>query len=644
MRLTFVARAVLVFPRFFHNYYKGGTVMLMKMRRACASLLIALAAAVPLDSSAAPYSGKPINLPATIEAEHFDKGGEGVGYHDTTAANLGGKFRTREGVDIIASRDPAGGGYVVGYFMTGEWLAYTVNVPKAGWYDISIRAANNDPAAGSFHVEVDGVNVTGSVSVPVTGSWSAFQWFGTNGVQLPAGKHVLKLVVDVEGFDVNQISVTATPVAVSGYTGTPYGGTPIALPRVFEAEDFDKGGQGVAYNDATAGNMGGLYRTGESVDIIASKDAAGGGYVVGYFTAGEWLAYTVNVPTSGFYDISIRAANNDLAAGSFHVEVDGVNVTGSVTVPVTGSWSAFQWFGKQGVQLGAGKRVLKLVADVVGFDVNQISVLAAAASPTPAPGGTIEPPAIGGKGYQLVKDWDFVSKIRTTSALQAEFYPFYVYSNGTLNWLTGNNEWQRYRDFTNGNHVFRAEGLALRAFLKSGQPLAAGNIDSGMLRSRWIGQYGYYEVKMKVPPGLGLWPAFWLNPQDQKWPPEIDVVEIVNNGRDTTRNSFHMVHGVGRQDPTYSLLDQWGSYRPPFDYKDDFHTFAVEWTPDRVRHFVDDKLVVDRPYKWLHNDYTDGGPAHVLLNLAVGGNWPGAPSASTLPAELVVKHIRVWQK
>ena len=88
--------------------------------------------------------------------------------------------------------------------------------------------------------------------------------------------------------------------------------------------------------------MGGLYRTGESVDIIASKDAAGGGYVVGYFTAGEWLAYTVNVPTSGLYDISIRAANNDLAAGSFHVEVDGVNVTGSITVPVTGSWSAFQ--------------------------------------------------------------------------------------------------------------------------------------------------------------------------------------------------------------------------------------------------------------------------------------------------------------
>jgi beta-glucanase (GH16 family) len=257
---------------------------------------------------------------------------------------------------------------------------------------------------------------------------------------------------------------------------------------------------------------------------------------------------------------------------------------------------------------------------------------------SPAP----EPLAISGKGYRLMKNWDFVTGIRSITALQAEFYPFYVYSNGTLNYL--NDEWQRYRDFTNGNHVFTAEGLALRAFLKSGQPLAVGSIDSGMLRSKWIGKYGYFEAKVKVPAGRGTWPAFWLNPQDGKWPPEIDVLEIVNNGRDSTLNSFHFVHGAGTQPATSSLLDQWNSYRPGFDYKDGFHTFAVEWTPDRVRHFVDDKLVVDRPYRWIHNDNTDGGLAHVLLNLAVGGSWPGAPTTSSLPAELVVKHIRVWQK
>ena len=128
---------------------------------------------------------------------------------------------------------------------------------------------------------------------------------------------------------------------------------------------------------------------------------------------------------------------------------------------------------------------------------------------------------------------------------------------------------------------------------------------------------------------------------------DIDVMEIVNNGRDTTRNSFHYLHGPNNTTnypATFTLLDQWQSYRPGWDFKDDFHTFAVEWTPDRVRHFVDDKLVADRAYRWLHNDNSDGGPAHLVLNLAVGGNGPGAPSAGSLPGNLVVKHIRVWQK
>ena len=713
-------------------------------RHAGARAVLALAAAVSFSTAAAPYSGTPIAAPGTFEAENFDKGGEGIGYHDFTAGNAGGQYRTSESVDIVASRDAAGGGYVVNYFQTGEWLAYTINVPADGNYDIAIRAANKRQTGAAFHAEIDGVNVTGKVSVPSTGGWNRFQWFGKTGVPLKAGTHVLKVVSDQQYFDANQVRIAAnassTPPAYS-YSGTPYSGTPIAVPKAFEAEDFDKGGNNVAYRDLSAGNAGGQYRTADSVDIIASSDSAGGGYVVNYFQTGEWLAYTLNIPADGNYDVSIRAANKDQAGAGFHAEIDGVDVTGKVLVPATGAWSSFQWFGRTGVPLKAGKRILKIVADQQYFNVNAISVLAGGTTtPTTAanqpptvsfkaptsgatlsgtvnstscevnaaddakvvrvdfflgatalapktaapwqcaidttkfnngsyqlkavaydeqgtsnsaavsvnvqnsttPPATTEPAAISGKGYRLVKNWDFVSGIRSITALQAEFYPFYVYSNGTLNYL--GREWERYRDFTNGNHVFTAEGLALRAFLRSGQPLAAGNIDSGMLRSKWYGKYGYYEVRMKVPGGLGMWPAFWLNPQDQTWPPEIDVVEIVNNGRDTTANSFHYVHGVGTKSATFSLLDQWGAYRPGFDYKDGFHTFAVEWTADRVRHFVDDKLVVERPYTWLHDNGSDGGPAHVLLNLAVGGDWPGAPTASSLPADLVVKYMRVWQK
>jgi beta-glucanase (GH16 family) len=250
------------------------------------------------------------------------------------------------------------------------------------------------------------------------------------------------------------------------------------------------------------------------------------------------------------------------------------------------------------------------------------------------------PAAIRDKGYRLVQNWDFASTVTNDRQLYDAFFTRYIYEGGKLDKL--NNEWQRFRD--NQNHVFEDGALALVARARDG--VAEGKIESGMLRSKWSGQYGYFECRMKVPGGRGMWPAFWLNPQDATWPPEIDIVEIVNNGRDTTRNSFHFVH-PGAKEPmpvASSRLDKQQTYRPPFDYQDDFHTFAAEWTAERVRHFVDDVLVVDRAFRWVHKDGADAGPAHVLLNLAVGGTWPGSPTADALPAKLLVKYIRVWQR
>jgi hypothetical protein len=168
--------------------------------------------------------------------------------------------------------------------------------------------------------------------------------------------------------------IVLTPVAASA--STPYSGTPIALPKSFEASKFDKGGQGVAYKDLTAGNSGGQFRTGEDVDIVGSTDAAGGPYAISSFQAGEWMAYTVNVPTTKTYDIAARVASSmSESVPSFHIEVDGVNVTGPLAVPNTGSVANFQWVGKQGVNLTAGKHVVKVVADSQLFRMNALSVL-----------------------------------------------------------------------------------------------------------------------------------------------------------------------------------------------------------------------------------------------------------------------------
>jgi len=163
--------------------------------------------------------------------------------------------------------------------------------------------------------------------------------------------------------------------AAAAVTSKPFTGTPIVVPATFEAETFDLGGEGLGYHDSTKGNAGGLYRTAEDVDIIASCDSAGGGYVINNFTAGEWLAYTINVPTTGRYDIALKVASNYPTNGA-HVEIDGTDVTGSITPLNTGSWCTFNWFGKTGVPLTAGTHILKVFADQQYFNLNSVRVTA----------------------------------------------------------------------------------------------------------------------------------------------------------------------------------------------------------------------------------------------------------------------------
>lgn len=178
---------------------------------------------------------------------------------------------------------------------------------------------------------------------------------------------------------------------------TPFGGTPWAVPGPIEAENFDSGGEGVAYHDLEAANQGGSYRTSEGVDIQATTDA-GGGFNVGWVRGGEWLKYTTNVASAGPYDLSLRLAN-PATGGSLHVEVDGVNVTGSLAVPNTGGWQNWTTINKTGISLSAGQHVVTIAFDVnasngaVG-NLNWFSF--ASASPNLAP--TVATPAAASPG------------------------------------------------------------------------------------------------------------------------------------------------------------------------------------------------------------------------------------------------------
>jgi chitinase len=181
------------------------------------------------------------------------------------------------------------------------------------------------------------------------------------------------------------VSVTVTNPA----TQSPYGGTARSIPGRIEGEHYDLGGQGVAYNDLTTGNAGTAFRT-DDVDIEATTDA-GGGYNVGWIQAGEWLEYTVNVTTAGTYTLTARVAAT--AAGkTFHIELDGTNVSGTLTVPNTGGWQTWQTVTATTPSLTTGQKILRLFADQGDFNVNYIEF---ASSGNPAPVTSITSPANG---------------------------------------------------------------------------------------------------------------------------------------------------------------------------------------------------------------------------------------------------------
>lgn len=328
-----------------------------------------------------PYSGTPVPLPGVLMAANFDRGGQNVGYYDTTSGNLGGQYRLSEGVDIVTSCDPnLASPYVVNNFATGEWMNYTVNVATSGSYVFSLLAANSYSGTPAFHLEVDGVKVTGSTPVPSTGSWCTFKGVPTSAVALSAGTHVVKVVSDQQYFNLETISVTAAPVIppnpyMSTYQGKPYTGTPIPVPGSFIAANYDLGGMNVAYSDTTTSNIGGQYRPNEGVDIIASCDASPtSSYVINNYATGEWMNYTINAANPGSYAVQLRTSNKYSSNVAFHVEVDGVKVAGPVLVPVTSDWCTFQTVKTPSFPLTAGPHVLRIVSDQQYFNLESINV------------------------------------------------------------------------------------------------------------------------------------------------------------------------------------------------------------------------------------------------------------------------------
>ncbi len=169
----------------------------------------------------------------------------------------------------------------------------------------------------------------------------------------------------------------------AGCHQAPYRMTPVAIPGTFEAENYDLGGQGVAYNDTDASNNGGAYRASEAVDLESTTDA-GFGFNLGWTVPGEWIEYTADV-AAGTWDVEVRVASAT-AGGTFHLEADGVDKTGPVSFPATGAWQNWTTVVVPDVAFDGGVQTLRLSIDAGEFNVNKIRI----GEPTPpAPGGPV---------------------------------------------------------------------------------------------------------------------------------------------------------------------------------------------------------------------------------------------------------------
>lgn len=208
----------------------------------------------------------------------------------------------------------------------------------------------------------------------------------------------------------------------------------------------------------------------------------------------------------------------------------------------------------------------------------------------------------------------------------------------------GNNELQWYQ----GDNVEVAEGLL--TITARVEQAGGRNFTSARIRTLDKGDwtYGRFEIRARLPRGQGMWPAIWMLPSDNAYGTwaasgEIDIMELVGHQPATVHGTLH----YGGEFPANTSSGD--SYRlDSGTFSDGFHTFAMEWEAGEIRWYVD-----GRHYQTQTDWYSEGGdfPApfdrdfHLILNIAVGGNWPGPPDLTTpFPQSMDVDWIRVYER
>jgi beta-glucanase (GH16 family) len=213
----------------------------------------------------------------------------------------------------------------------------------------------------------------------------------------------------------------------------------------------------------------------------------------------------------------------------------------------------------------------------------------------------------------------------------------------------GNNELETYTSRPanirqeNGNLVITAQKEDLTGPDGIPRHYTSARINT---QNHFAQKYGRFEARIQLPAGKGIWPAFWLlgdNHETTKWPKcgEIDILETIG-APDTTYSTLHGPGYSGSKGLSAKFPLPAGE-----SVNTAFHLYAVEWSANDIKFFFDDRLISERTPADLPQDsrWVYDHPFYVLLNLAVGGYWPGNPDDTTVfPQRMLIDYVRVYSR
>jgi beta-glucanase (GH16 family) len=254
-------------------------------------------------------------------------------------------------------------------------------------------------------------------------------------------------------------------------------------------------------------------------------------------------------------------------------------------------------------------------------------------------------PAISSKSaYKLVFHDEFNAKGLDKSKWNTCYDSYDNTHHGCTNYGNDESEWYKPSQVTvaNGNMTLTAQKKPTEGIVRDGNyhtyPYASGMVSTGRYLystpEKWSGKYGYYEARMKVPSGQGIWPAFWLLPVEHTWPPEIDVMELLGNKPNQILTTYFWKDGTGNMQRDSS------PYTAPTSFASSWHTYAIDWEKGTIDWYIDGKNI-----KHVSSANVPSINMQIIFDLAVGGRLPGYPDVTTpATAKMIIDYVRVYNK